>query len=258
LLSASGALADARSDYLVRLLRDSGQFRVRAQAAISLGNVRGQPEVVDVLVEALRDTHPAVRAAAATSLGDLGDGSHVAKLRPLQNDPEGPVQAAARLAIAKLGSASSSTSTTVTPSRPRGPPRFYVAVGRPGTKAPTVTPAMLDRARGFISEEVSAMDGVVLAPDGEKPKEAETQLKRRKLKGFYIEGSITSLEDKNDGTRASVSLILATYPGRDIRAMVRGAVTVVGTRGAEQQAVEGALRSALRKLPQAMGSSNAP
>src|SRR5262245_61338209 len=70
---ASSAAADARSDYLIRLLKDSTQFRVRAQAAISLGGVESAPEVVDALMTSLSDEHPAVRAAAANSLGRLSD-----------------------------------------------------------------------------------------------------------------------------------------------------------------------------------------
>src|SRR5689334_15704301 len=71
LLSPHGALADARSDYLVRLLAGSTQFRVRAQAAISLGSVEPAASVVSALSKALSDEHPAVRAAAANSLGRL-------------------------------------------------------------------------------------------------------------------------------------------------------------------------------------------
>ena len=39
LLDVQVASADARSEYLIRLLEGSTQFRVRAQAAISLGSV---------------------------------------------------------------------------------------------------------------------------------------------------------------------------------------------------------------------------
>ena len=66
-LWASAGAADARSDYLIRLLRGSSQFRVRAQAAISLGNTDPSAEVLAALSLSLKDEHPAVRAAAATS-----------------------------------------------------------------------------------------------------------------------------------------------------------------------------------------------
>jgi hypothetical protein len=48
--------------------------------------------------------------------------------------------------------------------------------------------------------------------------------------------------------------VLQTYPGRDIRAQVKGAATVPGAGGdaAQRQAVDAALRSALRQLPGVM------
>ena len=78
---SSVAFADARTDYLVRALRTSPMYRVRAQAAISLGAVQTEPQVVEALGAALRDDHPSVRAAAASSLERHGDPSALPALR---------------------------------------------------------------------------------------------------------------------------------------------------------------------------------
>ena len=66
-----------------------------------------------------------------------------------------------------------------------------------------------------------------------------------------------SLEDNGDGTRAVISVIVNTYPGRDMRAMLRGAATVPGGHDAfaQRTAIEGAVRGAIRSLPQAMAAS---
>src|ERR1700759_4970191 len=48
---------DARSTYLIKLLEGSSQFRVRAQAAISLGAVEGSSSAVTALTSALKDPH---------------------------------------------------------------------------------------------------------------------------------------------------------------------------------------------------------
>jgi len=56
---------DPRNTYLIKLLQGSSQFRVRAQAAISLGAVTSSGGAVEALTVALADKHPAVRAAAA-------------------------------------------------------------------------------------------------------------------------------------------------------------------------------------------------
>jgi len=75
--------------------------------------------------------------------------------------------------------------------------------------------------------------------------------------GYYLDASVVSVGPQGGGTRAVVSVILNTYPGRDMRAILQGAATVPGASGpsAERQAIEGALRGALRRLPQAMAAS---
>lgn len=251
---ASVASADARSDYLIRLLRGSSQFRVRAQAAISLGNTDASAEVLAALSLSLKDEHPAVRAAAATSLGMLGDAQALDALRAVSGDAEAPVKLAARGAIAKLeGMARMSGAATAPSTGPRGPPRYYVAFGRPGSHAPGVSPELLDQARSHLEHSLQQIDGVVLAPPDEGRLAAEGVLRQRKLRGFYIDSSITSVEVKPDGgTRAAVSVIVQTYPGRDMRAIMQGAATVMGGGDVSGRAVESALGSALRQLPQAL------
>ena len=97
------------------------------------------------------------------------------------------------------------------------------------------------------------MDGVVLAPSDETPAVARGVVKARKLKGFYVESSVTSVEAKpGGGTRVAVSVILATYPDRAMRAIMQGAATALGGGDTRGQAMASAFRSALSQLPSAM------
>ena len=93
---------NAQISYLIKLLGSSSQFRVRAQAAISLGVMQTSLAARNALTAALQDAHPAVRASAATSLGRIGDANHVIALRILAGDPEEPVRNAARASIDRL------------------------------------------------------------------------------------------------------------------------------------------------------------
>jgi hypothetical protein len=249
------AFADARSDYLVQLLVASSQFRVRAQAAISLGSVHAEGSVVDALGRALRDEHPAVRAAAANSLGRLAEPSALAALRAASGDAEEPVRTAAKAAVARIESSQRSRagSTVVAPPTPRGPARYYVAVGQPASRAAGITDTDLLSVHGTMKARVQELDGVVLAPQDESSTAAQQVLRSRQLKGFYIESSVTSIENKADGgVRAVVSVVVATYPGRDMRAVMQGAATALGGGDIKSQAIEAAFRSALRQLPQAL------
>lgn len=251
---ASVARADARSDYLVQLLVGSTQFRVRAQAAISLGTLTADAKVVEALGSALKDEHPAVRAAAANSLGRLADPSSLAALKAAVSDPEAPVRAAATAAVARVESAKRGGSGMATvPTTPTGPARYYVAVGAPASRATGITQTDLVTAQQTVRARVQEIDGVLLAPANESSSAATQVLKTRGLKGFYIESSVTSLENKPDGgVRAVVSVVVATYPGRDMRAVMQGAATALGGGDIKSQAVEAAFKSALRQLPQAM------
>lgn len=100
---AAGARADAADD-AVRALREDGSVKVRAQAAIVLGQ-RGEERAIPVLAEALAsDEAVAVRVAAASALGRLGGAAaRVALARARQADADGGVRDAASLALDALG-----------------------------------------------------------------------------------------------------------------------------------------------------------
>ena len=100
---AAGARADAADD-AVRALREDGSVKVRAQAAIVLGQ-RGEERAIPVLAEALAsDGAVAVRVAAASALGRLGGvAARVALARARQADADGGVRDAASLALDALG-----------------------------------------------------------------------------------------------------------------------------------------------------------
>lgn len=260
-LVASLAKADARTDYIVRLLKTSSSFRVRAQAALSLGRVgNSNAAVVRDLSQALRDNHPAVRSAAAVSLGEIRNTSAIPALRAASLDSDRTVRQAAEDALARLERvAPIPTTTTATTQAPSGSGRYYVGVGNPGSSVSDVDRETLRNARQFLADQISHMEGIVLAPEGETNTKAATQIRQRHLIGYYIDSSVVRLDAQADGTHATVSLIVGTYPGRDMRAILQGKATVPGATGpsARRMALEGAFHGALRRLPQALQAGEA-
>jgi hypothetical protein len=264
------AHADARSDYLVRLMTTSDQFRVRAQAALALSQAAaGDPTVTEALGRALRDEHPAVRAAAVSSLQARGDTSVLDALRAAKTDRDPSVASAAtravtaleRLARASGGRNGAGGSTGVAPPPPpppAGPARFYVGVATPATTA-GLSPAVLSAARTFIVANVTQIPGVQVAPPNEANAAARRVIERGRLVGYFLDVSITSVEERpGGGLRAAVSVVVNTYPGRDMRSILQGAATVSGGGSGDsvrQQAIEAALTGALRRLPQALDAS---
>lgn len=259
---AATAFADARTDYLVRMLRTAPMFRVRAQAAISLGAVRTEPAVIDALSDALEDQHPAVRAAAAAALERHGDPSVLPALRRLSRDRESAVRSAASRAIAALERVErSQPRTRPVPTRGAAEPstdaRFYVAVGRPGTKVRGISRESLDALRDFITRQTSAIPGVEVAPQNERAPAADRVLRSRGLVGYYLDASIVEVEERpGGGVRARVSVVVQTYPDRNIRSMLSGSATVTTGSGeaVRRAAIEGALRGALRGLAAVMNA----
>ena len=243
-----------RTGYLVRMLQTSDTFRVRVQAAISLGRLEVSPQIVAGLTAGLRDEHPGVRTACATSLERLGDPGGLSALQAVRRDTNRGARRAIRSAIRTLERAArSAPPDTPTPS---GDARFYVGVGAPGNQA-AVDRRTLQAATEFLRSHVQTLDGVELAPEQESRTAAQRILRQRRLAGFYVDSSIVRVEDADGGTRAVVSVIVNTYPGRDMRAILNGAATVRGASGADatRTAVQAALRSAMRRLVQAMEAS---
>jgi hypothetical protein len=247
---------DQRVDYLVRLLQTSDQFRVRAQAAISLGRVEASTPVVTALTTALRDEHPAVRTAAASSLERLADPTALDALQPLKRDRDPAVRRAATAAVRTLERIAR-TAPREDPTPSTGTALYYVGIGNPGAQGDAANAATLRRAKEILARLARELEGVEVAPDGESNAAAQRVIQRRNLTGYYLDSSVVSLGEAGGGTRAVVSVILNTYPGRDMRAILQGSATVPGATGpaAQEQALEGALRGALRRLPQAMAAS---
>lgn len=248
------AQADSRTEFLVRMLDDSGQFRVRMQAALALGARPQEPAAVRALVKALRDSHPAVRAASASALARLGDRSALPALRAARKDRDAATRQAIASAVERLESRLA-VEPPADESQSRGRATYYVAVGPPSTQS-GLSQSTLRAARAHVVRQIAAVDGIRVAPEHETQAAARAVLRSGKLTGFYLDSSITKIELKPDGAlRAQVSVIVGTYPGRVMRVMLSGAATVSGAGTSEQakaQAVEAAFTGALRRLPQAL------
>ena len=234
----------------MRLLRNSNAFRVRAQAALSLGQLDSTRKSVAALERAARDKHPAVRVSAISSLRRLGAKESLPVVERATRDKNKAVRRAAVEAAAALSAIGE---------RERGPgqPQYLVAVGMPGAKAQRVSRQMLFDARIYLLEQLLGLEGVELAPDDLTPADAKREITQRKLQGYYLESSVVTLEPKGAGVRAVVSVIVLSYPGRDMRGMLRGAATASGRYSAEtaEQAVQGALVGALRRLPTVLAAA---
>lgn len=244
--------ADSRGDFLIKMLVSSDQFRVRTQAALALGSRPPDPAAVKALASALKDEHPAVRAASAGALELLKDGTALVALRAARKDRDSGARSAIEHAIAVLEKPSAEPMPSGS-----GSSVYYVAVGTPASQQGLPGPSLRE-LREHVVKTVAELEGVRIAPENEGQAAASNVLRSKKLVGYYLDSSVTKIEQKPDGAlRAQVSIIVGTYPGRAMRVMLSGAATVSGGGTAETmklQAVEAAFTGALRRLPQALES----
>jgi hypothetical protein len=261
-VSIAEAQGAGSTDYLIRLLRDSDAFRVRARACDALGSRATDAGVMEALSGALRDTSGAVRAACVSSLGRVGDASVLPALRALDRDSEREVRDAARTAITAIegrtGGGAPGGGGAPSGGGASGPPRFYVGIGLPGTTA-GASDVIRRSAREALRTAAAGVAGVVIAPDGESAADATRVLRARSLAGFFLDSTISTIEDTPAGVRVVVQIVVQDYPGRNVRAMLSGRATITGEHNTSSPAVADAIGAAfagaIRQLPAAMAGS---
>lgn len=160
-------------------------FKVRLQAAIIIGKrklIRAAPALRD----ALEDDHDAVKAAAAVSLGKLGDqDARIRVVRLLRHDNDLVVRAAEK-SLALLDKSK-------TPGA-----KYLVAIDKP--KAPkTVNKSHLDRLTKALKDKIEKNPNVIISAGEEqvlKGPRLNTHLRKRKLTGILVQPKLAKLQAK--------------------------------------------------------------
>jgi len=257
-------VADARTDRLVDLLRNSGNYRVRVQSAQSLGRIRDLA-TAPALISALDDQHPAVRAAAAQALGRLGARDALPQLRRLAADRSQPnevVQQAQR-AVSQIQQIAGSGAPTKT-APPSGEIRYYIGVGEMGNTT-GIRDGELEKTLGeMITNELGRAPGVKIAPPRETPNAAQKVIKKNGWAGYFLQGSVVRLEDSGGQIHALVSIMVLSNPGRDLRMMLHGraAAGIPGgqklspnmAKSLQNYALKAAVKGAIQRLSQQLAT----
>lgn len=200
---AVAAFAD-HVDELGHALRSDPSYKVRAQAAIVLGNLK-DPRGVPLLLGALRDREAAVRIVAASSLGRLGDPAALEGLRASMADVELPVRTAAGKAIAAIETARDSSRTDGVSG---GSHRFALEVSP--TMGSKGDPKLARYAHDKILSHLRLLRNVTLTPEPGASR-------------YFIDTTITKLSAVpfGKGSRVNiecdVSVIIATYPEHSMK-----------------------------------------
>jgi HEAT repeat protein len=268
---AASARADDQS-VLVQLLRDSDSFRVRARAALALGRM-GDERAVGALEQGLRDPHAAVRAASARALGDVGGRRSVGALRAAAADTAPAVADQAKNALRAIAAREAGgRGAPPEPPEPPAPPRrtlsdarYALVLGEMRDRSPMAGLDLVGTLGERIADELNALGQVVVVAPGEVDGAAASELRRRPLPQFRIEGNLECVDGGvragEHAMRCQVSLLLLDEPGRALRSLMRGSASAVDqARGARDRQLQllahktlrAAVRSAMANALQAI------
>lgn len=169
-------------------------FKIRLQAAIQIGKWRVS-RAAPLLKRALLDEQDAVRAAAALSLGRLGDESARVDLAALLSCSNRLVSEAAEKSLIYLDQA-------------RGKPRYLLVLETP-TVAAGMSVSMGERLRAMLQQKLSKRSDLVFSAGEEKilsPDNLSGHLQKRSLTGILLKPRIAQRISKAPRSGAVISL----------------------------------------------------
>lgn len=227
LMAATSAHAD-RIDRLIQILRTDPSYKVRLQVAITLGKLKDKRSV-PALLRTLRDENETVQGVAAAALGQIGDSRAVPGLKALLGRTSNSfVKGQAVRALGRLGGGGGSGS-------PPANARFYVTVGKMKDKTGKGGKKLSQAFARALLKEFSKVRSVATSwAGGGKP--SASALSKRRMKGYVLDGAITQLSHRQNGSNIEVScsirVSLATYPDNSMKAFYSGGASMaVPSRG---------------------------
>lgn len=242
LLATGDASAD-RVGRLIQILQTDASYKVRLQTVIVLGKLKSK-RAVPALIGALVDEHYTVRGVASVTLAQIGDKRALPELkRRLALEKNSFVLSQLGKAIRTLERGSSA---------PPAGTRFFVTAGKMSNKS--VGGKDLAQVLGdALNKEFASVSGVITDWGGRNPSAKE--LRKKKIKGFVLDGAIVSLSRKQVGSEyeisCSIKVSLATFPGNSMKAFYSGgASTMVSVRGFKAEYERGLFKDVLEGAAQ--------
>lgn len=210
-LVARRASADPRTDYFIKQLKTSDDFKVRTQAALALG-ASGDDAAVEPLCGALSDSDNAVKVASAAALGKLGKASGVTCLKSARSrEKNSDVIAQIDQSIAKL------TGGGGAPPPVGADTKIYVAIEI--TNKTNRSNAEVDAfVRAAIQNRLLGNKGYAVAPKGETVDAGGKIIKSKSLKGYLVIASVEAPSYSNGNLVVTVNMTMWTYPDKALKA----------------------------------------
>ena len=242
--------ADARTDYLINMLENGSSYRIKVQAAATLGKIRCD-KAVPALVYALSHKHELVVISAATSLGQIGDVTVISQMRKaLSQAPSKAARSQIELTLRILNALTPQGDTAVADITA---PRYLVRVDAMGNSSGIQREDISTVMSKIVLQCVRRQPGVVIQKDGLTSKQIEKKIKKEKLRGIILSGSILKMDRVEDQMIVKISLNVFSNPDYNLMMMpsAEGSIPIKAgmmTHDDEYKAHEKALRAVVDSL----------
>jgi len=236
----------ARADKIDDLIGDltASSDRVRISAVLALANQKAA-RAIPALSKRLLDTSEQknIRGLAATAIGrTLQDGNPSSALKKqgidaltrAKDDPEPFVSSKAEAALGQLGS-------SATPAVPMAQMKgVYVNVGPMSSKTGSSSDAKFRASMASTAKSTLTRVAPSYAQSWNGGVPTKVQLQKKKIAGFYVDGTLNVLSVSKTGSSATisckVSMLLADFPDRAVFGFLNGGANVQG--GASQRDID--------------------
>lgn len=236
-LLTSSAIGDNEVSRLARQLEKDGDFRLRVQAALTLGKT-GDGAALPPLYKALGDSSASVRAAAAAALKTLGDPAALPELLKHNTDENAAVRRQVAAAIWELKAQKTRDQDR------RRHAKVLVKLGRLHNGTEVKSDQALYAVSKASRSEFERLPGIALLNASEGAEQAAAAYK---LPVVLVTGSIRELNATKDGGAvvysAQVDYVVHRMPDKSIVATVTGKASA---RASEIEMKDRKRRDALR------------
>ncbi len=225
--------ADARTDYLINMADNGGNYRIREQAVTTLGKLRSVA-AVPAIVRALEDEHEIVVISAATALGKIGDTSvipHLEKARKNAPSVAARSQLEATIRVLRALSTGSSADTEVDAT-----PRYFIRIDAMGDSSGAGRKDITEVLHKLVLERIEAQPGVIVQRDKMANAQVKNKLKKEKLSGYILTGSLIKMERIDNQIIIKLGLNVFTNPDYNLLMMptAEGTITVTSREKNEE------------------------
>lgn len=251
------SVAVSTADDLTSLTHDvasGSDFRLRVGAALSLGKTHSRA-ALGPLVAALDDPSPAVRVAAAAALAVLGQKEALEPLQTHMASETSPVvRSQLKAAIEKLQGGHEGNEVAA---------RVLVKLGQLKNLTGVRGLQLIEVFRGATRTHASALPGVEVLSDAT---EGKRESEARKLPLLVLDGVVNLMAQGSSGTQVTVSaqveFVFRKMPEHALTGSITGAARARDSSRIlqdqslvaqlENQALQGAVESAMRGAPEVM------